>query len=167
MAIRREYTGAVRCSQAEWCAFLVGHWSCAYSIRNFVRISYTHLLIWDTTLPYYNRMILSTNVKSFIRTSHKKSLTKIIMAPHTKFGRDFFRCIKTEFLLETFPSISWKQLNPGRTLAIVGGPLSINVWMITLHYSGPLLKYSTDLSVLNECWSLTHAVTMYWNKLYH
>ena len=47
-------------------AFLVRHWNCAYSIRNFVRISYTHLLFWDTILSYYNRMILSKNGKSFI-----------------------------------------------------------------------------------------------------
>ena len=45
-----------------------------------------HLLFWDTTLPYYNRMILSKNGKSFIPISHKKSRTKIVMAPHTKFS---------------------------------------------------------------------------------
>ena len=72
--------------------FLVRHWSCAYSICNFVRISYTGLVFWDTTLPYYNRMILSKNGKSFIPISHKKSLMKIVTAPHTKFERDFFEC---------------------------------------------------------------------------
>ena len=72
--------------------FLVRHWSCAYSIRNFVRISYTHSLFWDTTLSYYNCMILSKNGKSFIPISHKKLFMKIVRAPHTKFERDCFRC---------------------------------------------------------------------------
>ena len=39
-------------------------------------------------------MILSKNGKSFISISHKKSLTKIVTAPHTKFERYFFRCRK-------------------------------------------------------------------------
>ena len=87
---KRVRVPCVFCKQSG--AFLVRHWSCAYSTRNFVRISYTHLLFWDTTLPYYNRMILSQNGKSFISISHKKSLTKIVTAPHTKFERNFFRC---------------------------------------------------------------------------
>ena len=73
-------------------AILIRHWSRAYSIHNFVRISYTHLLFLDTTLTYYNRMILSKNGTSFIPISHKKSRTKIVTAPHTKFERGFFRC---------------------------------------------------------------------------
>ena len=39
-----------------------------------------------------HRMILSKNSKYFIPISHKKSFTKIVTAPHTKFVRDFFRC---------------------------------------------------------------------------
>ena len=88
---KRVRVPCVLCNQSGG-AFLVRHWSCAYSIRNFVRISYAHLLFWDTTLPYYNRMILSKNAKSFIPISHKKLFTKIVTAPHTKFVRDFFRC---------------------------------------------------------------------------
>ena len=41
-------------------------------------------------------MILSKNGKSFILISHKKSFTKIVTAPHTKFERDFFRCSETD-----------------------------------------------------------------------
>ena len=38
-------------------------------------------------------MILSKNGKSFIPILHKKSLTKIVTTPHTKFERHFFGCM--------------------------------------------------------------------------
>ena len=73
-------------------AFSASRVRCFFRKTLKLRLQYTQLLFWDTTLPYYNRMFLSKNGQSFIPILHEKSRTKIVTAPQTsyEFRESFF-----------------------------------------------------------------------------